>query len=126
MFQEIEDSVHWQSVEKISKGWSDDEKYKIRKKSDEILLLRIASKDQYEKKKKEYEMITKYSKTGIHMSMPVEFGICNGGQNVYMLLSWVEGQDLEKVLPNLSEKEQYQLGRMAGSILRKIHEIRVD
>lgn len=35
-------------------------------------------------------MITKYSKLGISMSMPREFGICNGGKNAYMLLTWIE------------------------------------
>ena len=54
------------------------------------------------------------------MSMPVEFGICNQNRNVYMILTWVEGQDLETVLQRLSENEQYLLGRQAGDILRKI------
>ena len=37
-----------------------------------------------------------------------------------MILTWVEGQDLETVLQRLSENEQYLLGRQAGDILRKI------
>lgn len=60
------------------------------------------------------------------MSMPVKFGICNQNKSVYMILTWVEGQDLESVLPGLSEKEQYFLGRLAGNILKKIHSIRVE
>lgn len=80
----------------------------------------------YENKKKEYEIIIKYSQLDINMSMPIKFGICNEGKNVYMLLSWVEGSDLEEVLPELSEQEQYKLGRQAGIILRKIHSIPLD
>ena len=75
---------------------------------------------------KEYEIITKYSQLGISMSMPIEFGTCNEDKNVYMLLSWIEGRDLEEVLPELSEQEQYKLGRQAGIILRKIHSIPLD
>ncbi len=33
-----------------------------------------------------------------------------------MLLTYVEGKDLEEVLPKLPEKEQYLLGREAGKI----------
>ena len=126
MFMDIESSSNWQAVEQISKGWSSDKKYMIKTKSGELLLLRIADIEQYDSKKKEYEIITKYSKLGINMSMPIEFGTSNDGKNVYMLLSWIEGKDLEEVLPRLSVDEQYQLGRQAGTILRKLHSIEVD
>ena len=123
---EMENHAQWQTVEKITKGWSADEKYKITTKLGEKLLLRLSSIDRYDEKKKEYDIITKYSKSGISMSMPVEFGICNQNKSVYMLLSWVEGEDLESVLPCLSREEQYRLGRKAGEILRKIHGIPVE
>lgn len=126
MFEDIKDSCNWETVEKVSKGWSSDRKYLIKTKEGKLLLLRISDAEQYDAKKKEYEIIAKYSQLGFPMSLPIDFGICNYGKNVYMLLSWVEGKDLEEVLPNLPETEQYQLGRMAGAILRKIHSIEVD
>jgi aminoglycoside phosphotransferase (APT) family kinase protein len=126
MFLNIESSINWKSVTHISKGWSSDKKYLIKTEHDESLLLRISDIEQYDEKKKEYEIIAKYSKLGIYMSMPKEFGICNEGKSVYMLLSWIEGKDLESVLPQLSKEEQYLLGRQAGMILRKIHSIKVD
>lgn len=126
MFLNIQSSTNWKSVTHISKGWSSDKKYLVKTEFDELLLLRISDIEQYDEKKKEYEIITKYSKLGIHMSMPKEFGICNEGKSVYMLLSWIEGNDLESVLPHLSEEKQYLLGRQAGIILKKIHSIKVD
>ena len=63
---------------------------------------------------------------GINMSLPIDFGTCNNEKNVYMLLTWVEGKDLEEILPTLTENEQYQLGREAGKILKKIHSIVVE
>lgn len=60
------------------------------------------------------------------MSMPIEFGVCNQNKSVYMILIWVEGQDLETVLSDLPENEQYALGRLAGDILKKIHSIPVE
>lgn len=125
MFLNIKSSTNWKSVTHISKGWSSDKKCLVKTEFDELLLLRISDIEQYDEKKKEYEIITKYSKLGIHMSMPKEFGICNEGKSVYMLLSWIEGNDLESVLPHLSDEEQYLLGRQAGVILKKIHSINV-
>lgn len=126
MFEDIKDSSNWETVEKISKGWSSDSKYRIKTKEGKSLLLRISDVENYEAKKKEYEIISKYAKLGFPMSFPIDFGICNNGENVYMLLTWVEGKDLEEVLPELSEDEQYQLGREAGKILNKIHSIDVE
>ena len=122
----INGSSTWLSVEKITKGWSSDEKYKIETADGQTLLLRISDISAYDYKKKEYEIVEKYSKLGFAMSQPLDFGVCNEGKNCYMLLSFVEGKDLEEALPELSEKEQYLLGREAGKILKKIHSIPVD
>ena len=126
MFMNIAISKDWKNITLISKGWSSDKKYLVETANGEFQLLRISDIEEYETKKKEYEIITKYSQLGISMSMPIEFGTCNEDKNVYMLLSWIEGRDLEEVLPELSEQEQYKLGRQAGIILRKIHSIPLD
>jgi len=126
MYFGIESSVNWESVDSISKGWSSDRKYLVKTKEGEHLLLRLSDIEQYDAKKKEFDIITKYAGLGIKMSEPVEFGTCNGGNNVYMLLTWIEGKDLEEVLSNLPKEEQYRLGREAGTILRHIHSIPVE
>jgi aminoglycoside phosphotransferase (APT) family kinase protein len=122
----ISNSSTWLSCEKIAKGWSSDEKYIIETNNGQKLLLRISDISDYEGKKKEFEIVQKYSKLGFAMSSPVDFGICNEGKSCYMLLTYVEGKDLEEALPILTEKEQYLLGREAGKILRKIHSIPID
>lgn len=109
MFMNIAVSKDWKKVTPISKGWSSDKKYLVETVDGKLQLLRISDIEAYEAKKKEYEIITKYSQLGINMSMPIEFGICNEGKNVYMLLSWVEGRDLEEVLPELSDKSSISL-----------------
>ncbi len=126
MYFNIESSVNWKKVENISKGWSSDNKFLVETKTGKKLLLRLSDIEQYNIKKKEYEIIKKYSELGIVMSLPIEFGICNKGKKTYMLLTWVEGKDLEEVLSDLPEDKQYKLGREAGSILKKIHSIQVD
>ena len=126
MLAEIDKKGSWEKVEKITKGWSSDEKYLIQTKEGEKLLLRVADSRQYEAKKREYDIITRYSRLGIPMSMTVAFGSCQGGEKVYMILTWVEGKDLKEVLAGLPEKEQYLLGRKAGEILKKIHSVTVE
>ena len=123
MFSDIEISEKWDTVEPVNKGWSSDRKYRILTKDGEKQLLRISDIAHFDEKKKEYEIIGKYAKLGFPMSMPVAFGACNEGKSVYMLLTWVEGSDLEEMLPKLSKEEQYRLGRQAGEILKKIHSV---
>ena len=126
MFQDIKGYENWETIEKLSKGWSSDEKYVIKTREGELLLLRLSDVERYEEKKKEYEIIKKYATLGFLMSSPIDFGVCNNGKNVYILLTWIEGIDLEEALPTLSKDEQYRLGRKAGEILKKIHSLELD
>ena len=116
----------WRSIEPVNKGWSDDQKYRVIKRDGKTCLLRLTDASKYELKKKEYEIIRKYSSLGFLMSQPLDFGVTAEGSKVYVLLSWVEGRDLEEVLPELSEEMQYLLGREAGIILKKIHSLPLD
>lgn len=126
MYFDIETSKNWKSVLPVSKGWSSDKKYLITTDTNEWLLLRLSDIGQFDAKKKEYDIIKKYAELDIKMSEPIEFGVCNAERSVYMLLTWIEGQDLERILPEFSEDEQYRMGRQAGEILKKIHSIPLD
>lgn len=125
MIRDVEHSEKWRYIEKIDKGWSFDTKYFIETINGEKWILRISPIEFYEQKKKEYEVIGLYSRLGFPMSKPISFGVCNEGKQVYQLLTWVEGEELEQALPKLSPEQQYELGREAGRILRKIHQIPV-
>lgn len=126
IYDDIAKDRNWKSVIPLEKGWSADQKFIVTDEDGKKLLLRISNNMEYDAKKKEYEIISKYGKLGFPMSSPVEFGTCRGGGYVYMLLTWVEGKDLEEVLPSLSEKDQYELGRQAGKILRQIHSVPLE
>lgn len=108
-------------IEPISKGMSSDQKYYIETADDKHLLLRVADVSEYDRKKEEFEIMQRVSALGVPMPQPVDFGACNGGKSVYTLLSWVDGEEVEEVLPLLSDTEQYVLGIKSGEILRKIH-----
>ena len=81
--------------------------------------------EQFEAKKKEFRIIRKFAGAGFPLSQPLDLWQCGDG-SVCMLLRWVEGEDLEAVLPGFSEEEQYRLGREAGGILKKIHSIPLE
>ncbi|MGM9989048.1 MAG: phosphotransferase family protein [Bacillaceae bacterium] len=119
--QHILDSHRWKMVNQIHKGWSPDRKYKIVTEEGDNLLLRVSDKGFYENKKLEFEALSQFDQLGIQMSKPIEFGIT--GEYVYMILTWIEGIELSEVLPTLSLEEQYELGKEAGVILKRIHSI---
>jgi serine/threonine-protein kinase len=102
---------------------SGDKKYRVETDNGQVLLLRVSGIETYERKKAMYDMMERAAALGVVMSRPVDFGICNGGKNVYQLLSWCDGDTADIVLPTLSETEQYTLGVKAGQNLRLIHSI---
>ncbi|WP_243109965.1 phosphotransferase [Clostridium sp. E02] len=125
MLFDIPEYGNWDYIRRINKGWSADIKFFAKTKSGERILIRVSDALHFDKKSKEYQMIQKYAALGFEMSKPIAFGTCMNGTKVYMILSWVDGEDLEVVLPNLTEKEQYELGKKAGMILKAIHSISV-
>ncbi len=110
-------------IEAINKGLSGDEKYYVETAQGQRYLLRISNIESYERKKTMYDMMGRVASLGVYMSVPLDFGICNNGKNVYQLLSWCDGETADIVLPKLSHDEQYMLGVKSGQNLRRIHSI---
>ena len=123
LYAEIKKRVCIKGLEPLTKGWSSDKKYIVHAADDKRLLLRIADIAEYDRKKAEYELMQQAAALDIPMQQPIEFGICDNGKSVFTLLTWVDGEDAQKILPLLSETEQYVLGLKAGEILRKIHSL---
>lgn len=113
----------WIKIEPVLKGFSDDKKFFIEDKNGEKFLLKLFEYSSYENKLKEFNFMKLVETTGINMQRPIEFGVCNGNKNSYMLLSWVSGSDCVDVINDFSKKFQYELGVKAGGILSKIHSI---
>lgn len=109
------------NVEAIQKGWSEDKKYCVTTAAGTKYLLRISPISKHEARKSLFAMLEKTAELKIPMCLPVELGICDDG--VYMIQSWIEGEDLEAEIPFLTDTEQYALGMESGRILRTIHTI---
>ena len=110
-------------IEPIHKGWSGDKKYYIETKDDEQLLLRVTDISTYEEKKLEFDIMKKMSATGMKMSLPVSFGVCENGKSVYQLLTWCDGIEAKEALLNLSDDEQFAFGQKAASIIKRMETI---
>lgn len=119
---EIPNSDSWKTVNPVEEGWSGDEKFYIETADGDKQLLRLSKIARYERRKRDYEMHRSLLGTELPVSKPIAQGICNGGKTVYTLLTWIEGEDAEKVIPRLPRERQYVLGFDAGEILRTIHE----
>ncbi|KQC14815.1 MAG: hypothetical protein APR63_13330 [Desulfuromonas sp. SDB] len=119
--EEISKNHDWINIRQIKKGWSNDKKYQVVDNSGNVFLLRISPFSELERRKAEYKLIN--SLTGLKIPIPraVKFGLCGEKKFVYMVITWVSGNDATKELPVLSKREQYNLGLQAGKILQAIH-----
>ena len=114
----LSDFTAWES---ISKGWSNDKKFRVTDADGHAYLLRISPRDKTDRVFAQFQRLKRICKTGIPMCHPVSAGICKDGP--YMLLSWIDGVDAEPFIPTLSFRQQYAYGVDAGRILQKIHSI---
>lgn len=110
-------------VKKVEAGWSSDVKYYVLDAHNREYMLRLSDISQDQSKRIEFERIQNFNTLDFEMSRAVEFGTCNAGSMVYMLLTWVVGESLESSLKVLSEQKQYELGIKAGKILKAIHDL---
>jgi len=107
--------------EPITKGFSGDKKYCVTACDGIKYLLRVMPIEKHDMWQNLFAMLEYLVSLGVPMSKPVEFGVCDDG--VYVLFSWIDGEELEAALPGLSAAEQYKLGAKAGKILRLINSI---
>lgn len=122
MFKDIPTASTFSVVKEIKDGMSGDRKYYIETVDGQKLLLRISEAANIDIKKKDYDFLTSLNKANLPVPQAIDFGLCEEEQSVYMLLEWMEGEEAEKVLPDMPKDKQYRLGVKAGQILRGIHE----
>ena len=109
------------SKEPVNKGWSSDKKYHVVSDTGQHFLLRVSDRDRLARKEAEFDIMQRVEALGVPMCRPVKQWYEQ--DSVYTLLEWIEGDDLETVLPQLPENEQYRLGLEAGRLQRRIHSI---
>lgn len=113
--------MNFVTKEPINKGWSSDRKYCVTAEDGTRYCLRISDLAQLDRRQREFNGMKQAASLGIPMCQPIEFGVCEEG--VYSLQSWIDGEDAEQVILQYSDAQQYQYGREAGELLRKLHTI---
>lgn len=109
-------------MEHINKGFSEDEKYKVTLKDGEQVLLRVAGINEYVRKKEEFHILKEFRKLDVRSPKPIEVGKLEEMDRCYLILSYIEGEDGYDALPQLTESEQYEIGKRAGRDLRNMHQ----
>ena len=105
----------------ITRGMSGDRKYKCIDEDGKTYLVRISEHDKYDSKKKDYEFLRQMNCAKLPVPECISFEKKEDG--IYQILSWVDGKEVDKILPTLDGRQQYEIGIQAGKILARIHEV---
>ncbi len=106
------------SVQQLTKGFSNDQKFVI----DDKYLIRLFPLEDADHRRKEFETINRLSSLSDFVPEAIEFGAQENLGLAYMVLTYLPGKDGDEALSSLTEKEQYQVGFQAGKELEKLHE----
>lgn len=109
------------SKKPIEKGWSSDKKYCVTDADGTKYLLRIMPKEKSAKCADIFRMQKEIDALSVSICRPIEMGECAEG--MYILQTWIDGEDASDAVTRLGEAEQYSLGLEAGKALRLIHSI---
>lgn len=107
--------------ELIDKGWSGDKKYRVTDEAGQSYLLRVAPKERQARIESTFNNMRKVAELDVPMCRAIEWGECEDG--IYVLQTWIDGEDAESVVSALPPEKQYSYGWKAGEILRSIHSI---
>lgn len=111
-------------MERIEKGFSPvDQKYMIILDSGKKLLLRTGAMAQAARKQALHQVLQDLQSYGAQSPLSLATGTWEDLDLCYQLLSYLEGEDVQELLPHLSEGEQYRIGFDAGRDLAKMHRL---
>ncbi len=105
----------------IKEGWSSDYKLKLMGSDGARYLLRYSREVPRQRRTCQAEAMLKASSSGLLSTLPVKFGELEEGGS-FILQTWLDGVELEAILPSSSPYDNYSLGRLAGRSLRSLHE----
>ncbi|MEJ8546278.1 aminoglycoside phosphotransferase family protein [Brevibacillus borstelensis] len=114
--------AHARDIRRIAEGFSPDQKYAVFCEDGTKMLLRTADLEKYERKCTEYEIMETIRKYGAKSPQPIAIGKLEQSDLCYYLLSYIDGEDARKAVPECKPEEQYRIGWDAGQDLAKLHQ----
>jgi len=121
----IENNIlkEFDEARRITSGLSSAKKYCV-SQGEEKFLLRIYSANKFNRKEYEIDIMNKLAKIGVPIAKPIDFE--KKGNVVYFTTEWLKGKNLSYRMKELSSKEQYDIGVMAGKALKLMHKLPAD
>ena len=117
----ILDQIDKYPKELISKGYSEEIKYKV--KADKKYFLKVSPLSFTKKKELELKFISSLEK---EVRFPKLIEVRYESNSIYSLYEWIDGIDFREYVTYLTDKELYQYGIQAGLFLKKIHSISIE
>ncbi|WP_114570884.1 phosphotransferase family protein [Exiguobacterium flavidum] len=111
-------AINEQSADVIEGGFSDDVKFLVTI-GDERYLVRRSDKSVLLRKEQEFKMLRRLESLGVEAPKAYELHV--DGRHVYLVLSYLEGEDGTRFLPKIAKNRQYALGQDAGRWLAQLH-----
>lgn len=112
------EKYHYQDVQFLNKGWSVDQKW-IGIKDMQKHLIRISDIGMLQRRKWEFEQISRLYQQGWPVNRPLLF--VEEDDIVIGIYSYIEALDLESSIQSLPASMQYDMGYFAGEALSAIH-----
>jgi aminoglycoside phosphotransferase (APT) family kinase protein len=121
---QVRELIRYTAVQKLTKGFSFEEKYVLSCNDTKRYLVRItgsANPEIIRYKQTEFGIIRRLRKDSALVPDAHAFGISDDGNLCFMLLDFIEGTDGEVALNGLGEADQYRIGVQAGEEQKKMH-----
>lgn len=116
-----EESIQIESVTKVEKGFSADEKWRVNLIDREPVFVRVISSHRKKNSQWVYSKIEKLCALGIPTPTPIrQFELPDG--RMCQINSYIKGEDLDEILLKMTDRQQRELGYQSGMFLRQIHE----
>lgn len=110
------------SAEKLMKGFSADEKYRVATDDGAVYLLRVSPLSEWPRKQDEFNIMRRMRDYQVQSPLPVRMEPLPDLQLCYYVISYIEGEDAQDVLPGCSLQVQSDIGAAAGRDLRRMHQ----
>ena len=115
---------HIKEISKIEGGWSSDIKYLLVDENDKKYVLRESPKNIKHKKYTQFCYLETLKSLDSNIAKVLEWGFLDN-DNIYILFSFIEGENSLDILSKITDEQAYSFGKDAGKILKNIHNIKV-
>ena len=109
----------------IKKGFSTEKKWQVISEKG-MFLLRSSQSNMIERKKEEFDLMSRLYRQGVKCNKPVDFFESKDKTVIYSLFSYLPGDDAETCINEATRSQQYKIGDRAGKDLKRINSVTSD